>query len=407
MEDIKQVPIQNLEGYGIEIDRIANKSGFEEELICCICQNIFVSPITCSKCENQFCTKCINEWTTTHGKDVCPNKCDLVLKKSPPITKGILSKLKIFCIFKENGCLEIIDYDQLKIHESLCEYKLNICNGCNKLLLQKDMKEHQQNCEELIITCEVCNFKSRSKEFEAHDKMLCIQRRLETMENLMSKMSNRIDKFEIYKENSERIITLLQTNNTCSFCKEIKRCKTCVGCRGNFCEDCSNKFLFCEFCDFNFDINANTLTGQKPFISNKKVFLKDGVLVGNKVFNKGIHQWNVKLLENGCTCDSNPSCFGIIKQSRLKNATDVSDAINNKSIGVAIKGYLLGMEGKAKSIILKEKYSLCLNFENNTFTITGENTHFFTKLLPNGSYLPFFGCCSGTSFEIETKHTFY
>ena len=173
------------------------------------------------------------------------------------------------------------------------------------------------------------------------------------------------------------------------------------------CENCWNKFLFCEFCEFNFDNTANTLTGEKAFFSNNKASLKDGVLIGNKIFNKGIHNWNVKLLEKGCTCDSSPSSFGIIKTSRLKYCTDFCDAISNKSTGVAIKGYLFGMEGKAKPIKFKEKYTLCLNFDINTFTVTGDNAYFNSKLIANSSYYPFFGCCSGTVYEIEVKHTFY
>jgi len=396
-----------VDGYGIDRERIFNKTGFEEELICCICQNIFVSPITCANCENQFCTKCINDWTRINGKKICPNKCELILKKSPPITKGILSKLKFYCIFKENGCNTIIDYDNVITHETNCDFQLELCSGCNKDFLKKEIKTHQENCDELMTTCNICSFTTKIKEFSIHDKIFCTVRRIETMEEKMTKMTDRLSQLELYKANTEKTINILQSNNTCLFCKEIKRCKVCIGCKEIFCEDCTNNFVFCEYCEFNFDNTASTLTGEKAFISNKKASLKDGVLIGNKLFNKGVHQWNVKLIENGCTCESSPSSFGIIKSSRLKNCIDFCDAITNKSTGVANKGYLFGMEGKVKPIKFKEKYTLCLNFDNNTFTITGDSSYLYSKLITNSSYYPFFGCCSGTIYEIEVKHTFY
>ncbi len=275
------------------------------------------------------------------------------------------------------------------------------------MFLRKDMKVHQENCEDLLITCEICHFISKFKDFDVHDKMFCTQRRLSMMEEVMIKMNERLNQLESYKAKTEKTITLLELNNTCQSCKEIKRCKVCIGCKVNLCEGWSNNFLVCDFYEFNFDNQANTLTGEKAFISNKKASLKDGILVGNKLFSKGIHQWTVKLLENGCTCDSNPSSFGIIKSSRLKNCSDFCDAITNKSQGVANKGYSFGMEGKVRSIKLKEKYSLCLNFDNNTFTITGDYNYLFTRIHSNSSYYPFFVFCSGTNYEIDVKHTFY
>lgn len=85
---------------------------FKSSIICPLCNNIFINPIMCMKCQNSYCQKCIDK-----DNKECPNKC-----KEPTFNKclskiDILSKLKFKC--KKCGIGQF--YHEIKNHSEACD----------------------------------------------------------------------------------------------------------------------------------------------------------------------------------------------------------------------------------------------------------------------------------------------
>lgn len=77
----------------------------------------------------------------------------------------MLSKLKIHCKYKDNGCKKILDYDKLEIHEEHeCEFLLRPCpekkSGCKVMLKKNELEKHiREECQFSRTECMYCNEK--------------------------------------------------------------------------------------------------------------------------------------------------------------------------------------------------------------------------------------------------------
>jgi len=127
----------------LSIDRINNE--FDEDLIVCpICTNILWKPITCKTCENSFCLKCIRLWLNQKANQ-CPFNCHFQERKCLGILLKLLSKLKLSCENKINGCQISIDYEALEKHQlNECQFRFIKCLNCFKEILSKDFHIHQK-----------------------------------------------------------------------------------------------------------------------------------------------------------------------------------------------------------------------------------------------------------------------
>lgn len=85
----------------------------------------------CTKCQNSFCSKCIDNWNKK-SKD-CPFKCNNPQYTICRIINNLLSKLNFKC---KNKCGKLIPFDRLNIHYEIeCE-KIDLKEK-NKTLLIK------------------------------------------------------------------------------------------------------------------------------------------------------------------------------------------------------------------------------------------------------------------------------
>ena len=92
------------------------------DLICPICFQIFIDPISCSDKINShsFCKKCIDEFLKE--KDNCPIcKQNFGYKIKNQIIEE-LNKLSFHCMFKNEGCIKIISYSDYFNHINNCEF---------------------------------------------------------------------------------------------------------------------------------------------------------------------------------------------------------------------------------------------------------------------------------------------
>ncbi|CAF1296636.1 unnamed protein product [Didymodactylos carnosus] len=88
---------------------------------------------------------------------MCPFQCQpFKQRRCPPVIADMLSKLKIECFYKQNGCPEELNYEALEQHELDCQYQLKQCRGCNQVLLRKEIEEHENICDFIQIQCQLC-----------------------------------------------------------------------------------------------------------------------------------------------------------------------------------------------------------------------------------------------------------
>ena len=180
---------------GIPISRVIDLDKYEnilQILKCKICLNILLNPYDCSKCGNTFCYSCINKLKESNTK--CPFGCtDYEIMPSSFAIKKFLNQLHFSCTNKENGCNEIISYNNIEQHDKNCEYINSICpnNQCGVKVPWHLLKNHIQNeCLYTLFECDKCHLKLDRKELEAHDKLCnCINSEFEKQNVIMNKMT--------------------------------------------------------------------------------------------------------------------------------------------------------------------------------------------------------------------------
>ena len=180
---------------GISTSRVIDLDKYEnllQILKCKICLNILLNPYDCSKCGNSFCFSCINK--LKESDKACPFGCtDYEIMPSSFAIKKFLNQLHFTCLNKENGCNEIISYNNIEQHDKNCEYINSICpnNQCGKKLPWYLLKNHLQNeCLYTLFECEKCHLKLNRKELEPHNKLCsAINKEFENHNVIMNKMT--------------------------------------------------------------------------------------------------------------------------------------------------------------------------------------------------------------------------
>lgn len=109
---------------------------------CCICLNIIIEPMMCMRCNNNFCKKCIEQWTNI--KKECPFRCQNTNYKKSLVISKLLSKLKFNC----KKCQKIVNYDNMEQHlYTNCDTKkcYNIIYNIEKFLSTNAIFEKIEN----------------------------------------------------------------------------------------------------------------------------------------------------------------------------------------------------------------------------------------------------------------------
>ncbi len=131
---------------GIDPSRIINSEQFEkfsEILKCKICYKLLNNPFDCARCGNSFCLECIQK--QIENNKPCPYTCeDFVIKNSSFGIISILTTLKFNCENSNSGCNEILNYNELKVHDMFCKFaNVNCPNiNCDKIIKRKTLEYH-------------------------------------------------------------------------------------------------------------------------------------------------------------------------------------------------------------------------------------------------------------------------
>lgn len=155
---------------GINPSRILNLDSSKDDLTCSFCFLIVWEAICCNYCEAHYCESCITSWLSVHTE--CPH-CRQVFQSHqiPKISKNILARLKISCLFEENGCKEPIDYFNIYDHEINCEFRLEVCpnSECGLKMTIRELKTHIPECPHLIVKCIHCEQKLKNFDKLQHE----------------------------------------------------------------------------------------------------------------------------------------------------------------------------------------------------------------------------------------------
>lgn len=133
MESIIDKSLQNSK-FVFDDELIVNRSyvsGFLQELICDICNNVLKNPIECKTCEKPLCSDCKTNWFQRN-----PNTCPYCRNQSQfdrvnRMTRNLLTKIEFKCCYHEKGCKVVLPYDQLFAHQDKCSTIVFSCDKCS------------------------------------------------------------------------------------------------------------------------------------------------------------------------------------------------------------------------------------------------------------------------------------
>ena len=162
-------------------DNLIDKKN-NEDLICPICYYILKEPKNCSvnKNSHSFCKKCIDKYL--ENKDKCPTcKLNFEYKINNEIYNK-LNKLLFECVFKNEGCNEIISYSEYLNHINNCKYdNIRYKYGVKKYNYERkefeecgyignkiNMNKHFKLCGYNNLKCIICNENIYQMNLEEH-----------------------------------------------------------------------------------------------------------------------------------------------------------------------------------------------------------------------------------------------
>ena len=157
---------------GIDPERIINKeylSSLGDFYKCSICFKIMLNPKDCEECGHSYCCECISVLNCPFG---CKKKS---IKNTSVGIINLLKNLKFKCI--NEGCNSIIPYDEVKKHDSVCDYQKVKCTNkrCKKRVLKKELEYHVKNeCKYSLVKCQYCKSEYFRKEINEHEKLCSI-----------------------------------------------------------------------------------------------------------------------------------------------------------------------------------------------------------------------------------------
>jgi hypothetical protein len=263
-----------------------------------------LNPHTCDECLNIFCQSCINENIKKNDSCICGvDKKKIVT--APKLIFDMLSKKFFYCKNKEEGCEQIINYNDilshenncrfrlikcknkecniwkknedieehekdcefnlkkccfcskeiitknLKEHEEDCEESIKICKGCKSEIKKKDLVEHESHCDKIKIKCDYCEIEFLRSFFKKHDVLNCLKNLIYDYENI------NLTHIRELKNEIETILDKLQENDNylnynCSNCNKFScpgQLEKCNLCKIYFCNHCAKNILNnCDDC---------------------------------------------------------------------------------------------------------------------------------------------------------------
>ncbi|KAG9044981.1 hypothetical protein FS837_007207 [Tulasnella sp. UAMH 9824] len=142
-------------------------------LVCCICRNPFIDPVSTTSCSHTFCSECIASALLVSQQ--CPvDRSPLTstqLQPAATIVRNLVDELIVECPHAPAGCTLTCQRQHLPVHlSSNCDYVQVQCSqeGCTHTVLRKDLGKHSADCTHRLVECEACGRDVRLSEIESH-----------------------------------------------------------------------------------------------------------------------------------------------------------------------------------------------------------------------------------------------
>ncbi|KAL9108437.1 MAG: hypothetical protein Q9227_006771 [Pyrenula ochraceoflavens] len=135
---------------------------YDQRLMCPICHVPFIEPRRLV-CDHMFCISCFNEHlksTQDPNGDSCPScraRTGRTLLSVPRIITNMCDDVKVYCLYRHQGCEEIMARESAPYHASICEFQLLRCpdSNCRGLTRKGDIKPDV--CRHFKVKCNGCD----------------------------------------------------------------------------------------------------------------------------------------------------------------------------------------------------------------------------------------------------------
>ena len=129
---------------------------------CLICYNVLKDPVMCRRNQHYFCRGCITEHLRRNSH-TCPTCADELTVETvanvPRIVTDYLSEQKICCDYKNRGCPELVQLQNLNRHVAECLFSPVVCGnqGCGQTISKRDRTYHEGKlCQYRKLKCHNC-----------------------------------------------------------------------------------------------------------------------------------------------------------------------------------------------------------------------------------------------------------
>ena len=293
---------------------------------CKICMNLLNDPHDCLCCNQTFCKSCIINYIKANKK--CPfseffenknstNKdVNELMKKIKPSSSNfskVIQSLKFFCQYKEKGCNEELNIEEILEHEKLCKFSNKISkNNSNTKKDKNKEKIINENINSKLDDIEEVNYRKNS--FEKNQKDI-IQKKERKSSDIIYRNSFRKNTIS---SNSNQ---LKQQDSIISFC-DIKNLLDEKNTRKNSLNDIENF--------------KNDLNGALKKLNIEKYM--DEINQKLSILNKYIINSNELRLNNECyykLSNYNQNVEKDVSEFNIKFDNENKKEIKNKSIPIS------------------------------------------------------------------------
>ena len=100
----------------------------DADVICCVCQGVFETPVKLPACSHIFCMQCITKWfEARNGPPTCP-LCRAIVENRVTVpadaeTVALVGRQMIYCRQRIGGCREVMQLSELDGHLLVRRYR--------------------------------------------------------------------------------------------------------------------------------------------------------------------------------------------------------------------------------------------------------------------------------------------
>ena len=209
--------------YELGYDDERFESIVDQHFHCLICYNVLKDPVMCRRNQHYFCRGCITEHLRRNSH-TCPTCADeLTVEKltdAPRIVTDYLNGQKIRCNYKDRGCRELVQLQNLNRHVAECGFSPVVCGnqGCGQTISKRDRTYHESElCQFRKLKCHNCEEMStmmagmETKVTDLDTKMALNDTKLYNMDTKLNNMGMKLNNVDTKINNVDTKINNMNT----------------------------------------------------------------------------------------------------------------------------------------------------------------------------------------------------